>query len=437
VNRFSPLQAWSVILFAAIFVTLFCAVPAAAQSYHVLYTFTGGADGDAPAAGVTMDAAGNLYGTAANGGALNYGTAFKLSHRGSGWVFATLHAFNGNDGKYPGTRVVIGPSGGLYGTASLGGTGCGGEGCGVIYGLNPPATFCPTVSCPWNSHVVHFFSNLGTDGYSPYSEVTFDQHGKMYGTTYAGGVDGFGTVYEFDQSGSGGVIYSFTGGNEGLSPEAPVTVDTAGDLYGTSTAGFTNSGSAFELAHTQSGFQLNVLHQFQSSTVPVGGLVFDTHGNLYGTTSGGGSHNGGIVYELAGGSNFSVVWNISGFSGGGPTTSLVMDALGNLYGVNPYNGASGFGSVFRLSLVGGTWNYTDLYDFTGGPDGGYPYGPVAVDAQGDIFGTALEGGSGCPQRSGCGVIWEITPLRLYAPTFISLRISSTVAMARVISSSVL
>jgi uncharacterized repeat protein (TIGR03803 family) len=204
------------------------------------------------------------------------------------------------------------------------------------------------------------------------------------------------------------VIYSFTGGNEGLSPEAPVIFDAAGNLYGTTTAGFTNSGAVFELARTQSGFQIHALHQFQTSTVPVGGLVFDSHGNLYGTTSGGGSQNGGIVYELAGGTNFSVLWNIFGFNEGGPSTSLVKDASGNLYGANQYNGAHGFGSIFKLSFVGGLWNYADLYDFTGGSDGAYPDGPVAVDAQGNVYGTAARGGNGC-NGDGCGVIWEITP----------------------------
>lgn len=392
--------------FAATWAIVFlCAISLSAQNYHVLYSFTGGPDGSAPASGLTMDAGGNLYGTAANGGSLDDGTVFKLSHRGSGWLLAPLHSFTGSDGKYPAARVVFGPNGSLYGTTTVGGSGCGGEGCGVVYNLMPRATICPTVSCPWTERVIHFFSNSG-DGYDPYSEVSFGPDGTLYGTTYAGGSQGFGTVYEI--GGNGGVIYSFTGGNEGLSPEAPVIFDAAGNLYGTTTAGFTNSGAVFELARTQSGFQIHALHQFQTSTVPVGGLVFDSHGNLYGTTSGGGSQNGGIVYELAGGTNFSVLWNIFGFNEGGPSTSLVKDASGNLYGANQYNGAHGFGSIFKLSLVGGLWNYADLYDFTGGSDGAYPDGPVAVDAQGNVYGTAARGGNGC-NGDGCGVIWEITP----------------------------
>jgi uncharacterized repeat protein (TIGR03803 family) len=386
-------------------IVLVCAVSLSAQTYHVLYTFTGGLDGNAPAAGLTMDAAGNLYGTAANGGSQGYGTAFKLTHRGSSWGFAPLHSFTGNDGQWPIARVVFSPNGTLYGTTTVGGAGCGGEGCGVLYSLNPRPTICPAFSCPWIEHVARYFSNGGGDGYAPYSEVSFGRDGTLYGTTYAGGAgNGFGTVYS-----GAGTIYSFTGGDEGLSPEAPVIADAAGNLYGTTTAGFTNSGAVFELARTQSGFQIHSLYQFHGSTVAVGGLIMDSHGNLYGATSGGGSQNGGIVFEISGLTNFSVLWNIAGMNGGGPTTRLVMDASGNLYGVNNYSGSHSVGSLFKLSLVGGVWNYADLYDFTGGSDGAYPSGPLVIDAQGNIFGTAFSGGSGCPQRNGCGVIFEITP----------------------------
>ncbi len=383
------------------------AVSLSAQTYHILYTFTGGLDGNTPAGGVTMDAAGNLYGVAANGGSLDFGTAFKLTHRGSSWLFATLHAFTGTDGKYPTARAVFGPDGALYGTSVIGGEGCGGEGCGVVYSLRPRATICPTVSCPWTSHVVFYFSEFSDLGYEPYSEVTFGPDRALYGTTYGGGPHGFGSVYRLGGSGSG-ALYGFTGGDDGLSPQAPVILDAAGNLYGTTTAGFTNSGAAYELVNTQSGYQMHVLHQFHAE-IPAGGLVLDSLGNLYGATSGGGLQNGGIVFEFTGLTNFSVLWNIAGLNGGGPVTSLVRDASGNLYGVNNYSGSNSMGSLFKLSLVRGVWTYTDLHDFTGA-DGAYPAGPLVVDAQGNIFGTAQRGGGdGCSGYGGCGVIFEITP----------------------------
>src|SRR5260370_14351363 len=127
------------------------AVPAQeawAQSYHVLYSFTGGVDGSGPFGGVTMDAAGNLYGTTYSRGAHGYGTVFKLSRKNESWLFAPLYSFqNIPDGASPAARVIIGPNGSLYGTTNLGGADCRGIGCGTVFKLRPPATTCRAVFC--------------------------------------------------------------------------------------------------------------------------------------------------------------------------------------------------------------------------------------------------------------------------------------------------
>ena len=83
---------------------------------------------------------------------------------------------------------------------------------------------------------------------------------------------------------------------------------------------------------------------------------------------------------------------------------MTIDAAGNLYGTTVYGGAHRDGSVFKLTRNNGSWSYTDLYDFTGGADGGNPIGAVAVDANGNVYGTASDGGT-----SGKGVAWKITP----------------------------
>jgi uncharacterized repeat protein (TIGR03803 family) len=80
-----------------------------------------------------------------------------------------------------------------------------------------------------------------------------------------------------------------------------------------------------------------------------------------------------------------------------------MDAAGNLYGTTMCDGAYGFGTVFKLTPGRGGWTYSDRHDFTGGSDGGYPSGAVAVDADGNLYGTAVYGGA-----SNYGVIFEIT-----------------------------
>src|SRR5580704_8863488 len=129
---------WWVTIAAAAAATLMivAATQLQAQTFTVLHSFTGGADGDSPSAGVTIDRAGNLYGTATYGGTGLAGTVFKLSHSGGGWVLSPLYAFQGapwEDGAYPVARVIFGPDGSLYGTNYAGGQ----YGFGTVFNLRP------------------------------------------------------------------------------------------------------------------------------------------------------------------------------------------------------------------------------------------------------------------------------------------------------------
>lgn len=148
------------------------------------------------------------------------------------------------------------------------------------------------------------------------------------------------------------------------------------------------------------------------------GLIFDVQGNIYGANSDAGPScpfgGGGAVFELSppGTWTLNILYNSwSGLVNAncGPRGTLTMDAAGNLYGTTYCDGA-GLGSVFKLSTSGGGWTYTDLYDFTGGSDGGNPISNVSIDTSGNLYGTASTGGAtgGCG-GPGCGVVWEITP----------------------------
>jgi len=184
INSRAATLALGLILFAAINI----AYPAAqAQTITVLHNFTGGADGANPSAGLTMDAAGNLYGTASYGGytggycSSGCGTVFKLTHQGAGWTFTPLYAFKGdsglnNDAANPAARVVFGPEGNLYGTTVTGGGGrCnsfGGYGCGTAFKLSPPTTVCKAVFCTWTDTVL--YSAAHDNGEEPVGDVVFD-----------------------------------------------------------------------------------------------------------------------------------------------------------------------------------------------------------------------------------------------------------------------
>ncbi len=404
---------------------------AQAQTYQVIHNFIGGVDGSEPTYGLTIDAAGNLYGTTFDGDA-GTGNAYRLSYKGSGWQLTPLYVFaiNGN-GVIPYSTLVIGRDGKLYGTTGFGGIGScmayGHSGCGTVFSLQIPVTLCHTAYCPWTEMPLYKFSG-GADGSNPYgATLVFDSAGNLYGTTYGGGGGscpaGCGVVFKLTPSGGGwtqSVIYTFTGAGDGASPWAGVTLDQAGNLYGTtSVGGAYGNGTVYELSPSGSGYTQKTLHSFQLTPDggnPYSGLIFDRSGNLYGATQYGGSGRGGTVFEMSpsGGSwNYAVLYSFNGSGGGlakGPVGNLVFDSAGNIYGSTAGDGAYRFGAVFKLTNTGSGWTYTSLHDFTNGLDGGSPRSNIVFDAAGNMYGTASTGGTGNPITcvGNCGVIWQIT-----------------------------
>ena len=392
------------LLFFLVFLT-FTASPAQGQNFNVIYNFTGGADGLWPG-GLTIDAHGNLYGTA-NGGEFGHGTVYRLTHNTSGWHLDPLYAFSGRDGWAPLSRVLFGPGGALYGTSWAGGDNRSGN----VFSLIPPRT---AREKHWFETVLYNFMG-GSDGDTPLGDPIFDQEGNIYGVTYAGGY-GYGIVFELSRNGwNESVIYRFTGGNDGARPNG-VTLQ-AGNLYGTTIwGGGFGYGTVFKLTSSGSGWAENTLYSFQGGHdggYSRSGVIFDSVGNMYGSTSddAGGAYGPGTIWELmpSGSSwTFSTLYNFTApgcAQPEGPVAPLTMDQAGNLYGTTYGNGAYCYGSVFKLSpSKGGQWTYTSLHDFTGGSDGASPGGNVIIDASGNLYGTAYIGGA-----NGLGVVWETTP----------------------------
>ena len=397
---------------ALVFAVLAC-LPAPAQSFSVIHSFSGGGDGYQPFSHITMDRAGNLYGTTSE--YTGPGTVFEMKKSQSGWVLHTLLTFDNFNGGVPQGGVTFAPNGTLYGTTSEygnGGIGCGDEGCGVVFNLRPGRTVCRSTLCPWVPTVLHNFTG-GSDGGVPnYVDLAYDAAGNIYGTATQGGANGYyGVVFEMTHSGGSwveNVLYSFDG-TDGWSPESGVVFDSTGALYGTTIyGGSSNYGNVYSLTPSGTGWTFANIYPFSNGIAgdnPVGPVMFDPAGNLYGTTLAGGTAGGGTVFQLvrSGGSwNLGMVYAFSGHNG--PFGNLAMDTAGNLYGATFGEGAFGYGSIFTLTPGNGSWTYTDLHDFSGGADGGNPTGGVALDANGNLYGTASVGGT-C---GNCGVVWEIT-----------------------------
>jgi uncharacterized repeat protein (TIGR03803 family) len=380
---------------------------AEAQTFTVLYTFNVDANGYNPLAGLTMDSAGNLYGTTNQGGlpaGNGFGVVYKLSHHGAGWIFSKLISLTYASGCAPNSKVVVGPNGTLYGTGAQ----CGATQYGTIFNLRPSPTICPAVQCPWEITVLHAF-NPNTDGAYP-NTINFDNAGNFYGTTSQGGPLGEGTVFEMtpsDGSWTFSVLTDFSGTSAGQ-PYGGVVPDAGGNLWGGGRDPY--PGSVFEVTNTGS---TRVLHEFDynDGVLPLYGFLLDGDGNVYGQTdSGGTGSDGGTVFELSPSGNnwiFDLLYSLPGMtinSGQIGAAALTMDAQGNLYGTTYNTGAYGYGSVFKLNPSANGWIYTDLHDFTGPDDGAFPWSDVSIDSQGNLYGTASQGG-----LHEAGTVWEITP----------------------------
>ncbi len=404
---------WSIRVALQCVLILAAAHLARASSVDVIYTFTGRTDGADPYAGLTMDRAGNFYGTTSSGG-LGYGTVFKLSKVNSQWVLTTLYRFaGGNDGSGPLAGVYVGPDGNLYGTTYRGGgTGCHGFGCGTIFTVKK---FCLGSLCQYGTSIIYRFTG-GSDGAQPSGPLVFDRSGAIYGTAVNGGLHlgcggpGCGVVFKVAKGGlswTEHVLYQFAGGTDAQLPIGGVIFDSAGNLYGTTESGGSHGlGTVFELTSSGSGWTEQILYSFHSTIdgyYPQTGLIFDSRNNLYGATVFGGSSLGGTIFELArsgGGWSHTVLYNLSGNAG--PFGRLFMDSVGNLYATSYQDGRYVLGSAFELTA--GTWTYSSLHDFTGGSDGQYPQCNLTLAPNGRFYGTTSFGGGG-----GHGTILEIDP----------------------------
>ncbi len=241
------------------------------------------------------------------------------------------------------------------------------------------------------------------DGAYPQASLTFDNLGNIYGTTYGGGA-GYGTVFKRDSLGHQTVMYSFKGAGDGEYPlRGGVILDGAKNLYGATFAGgFFGYGTVFKLDSTG---QETVLHSFGGTAgdglYPFAGVVMDAAGNLYGTTPyGGGASYSGIVFKVNTSGKETVLYSFTGTPDGAyPYGGVILDSAGNLYGATYGGGAAGYGAVFELDTSG---KETVLYSFTGAPDGANPFAGLVQDNTGNLYGTTDGGGA-----AGYGTVFKL------------------------------
>lgn len=394
---------------------LFLSALAGAQTYSesTLHSFgSSPTDGVGPEGTVVVDQAGNVYGLTLSGGGDNStcgdgcGTIYKLDPAGNE---TTLHEFTSNEVD-PRASLTMDAAGNLFGTSSKGGFTSQDypQGLGFVFKYSATGKYS----------VLHRFAVGELEGADPWGPVTVDAEGNVYGTTLLGGdlgcLDGVGcgVIFKINSKGVYSVLYSFAGSPDGSQPIGNLLRNGVGDLYGTtSTGGTYGSGAVFEL--TASGeetvlFSLCDLNSCGNEGASPAYLVRNAEGNFYVNAFAGGSTNFGSIIEITGGGVGSVLYTFcpggetSGCPNGDHPNGPIVAAGGDLFGTTTAGangGSSGAGVVYKLSSSGvNTVLYRFLDDGSTGRD---PQG-ISMDSAGNLYGTATGG------PNGAGVVFKLT-----------------------------
>lgn len=411
---------FSSVVIAALAVVVQVPASAQPQSLTTLYSFCSlgspCADGAAPFAGVIQASDGNFYGTTNAGGAYGYGTVFKLTPTGT---LTTLYSFCSTqssqcpDGASPTYAALVeGSDGNLYGTTTLGGV----NGYGTVFKITPTGTlttlypFCSQTGC--------------IDGATPYAGLVQGGDGNFYGTTQQGGTNGgglnFGTVFKIPPTGgTPTILYNFCAQPncaDGSSPQAALVQASDGNFYGTTASGGANGqgGTIFKITPTGT---FTTVYNFCNQVGCTDGadpefvaLIQANDGNFYGTTINGGTDGSGTIFGVTPTGTLTFVYSFACTQNGcpngrNPYSGVIQGSDGNLYGTATNGGPNGgdYGTVFKIPLSGSP--LTTLYSFCSQPncaDGASPHSGVVEGTDGNLFGTTYSGGS-----NGYGTVFSL------------------------------
>jgi uncharacterized repeat protein (TIGR03803 family) len=370
----------------------------------ILYSFgVNSTDGVIPSVGLVEGNDGNFYGTTEQGGANGKGTLFRVS---PAEVLTTLYDFgaSASDGATPKAGLIQAADGNFYGTTEAGGS----NGNGTVFEMIPG-------NAPVTVNILHSFSGAAAEGALPRGGLYIGSDGRLYGTTQIGGAANLGTVYVLATDGSAfGVLHSFGGSNaDGANPQVALVQGADGSYYGTAlNGGPHNTGTVFKITADGS---LSTLHTFGGQAPanglnPAGELVLAADGKLYGTTSAGGSNTVGTVFSVrTDGSGLTTLhtFGSSPSDGANAAAGLVRGADGNFYGTTLNGGSNGYGTVYSITPDGSLSTLHSFGNFTGADqanDGFNPEGRLVPGSDGNFYGTTLTGGSKFQ-----GTIFRVTP----------------------------
>ena len=366
---------------------------------------------------ITVNSSENLEAMAVATGYSASPVATAVYTIGSTTTFTTLVSFNGTDGANTSRALIQGLDGNLYGTTTGGGANdaCNGQGCGTVFKITPSGTL---------TTLYNFCSQTGcADGSLPYAGLDLGTDGNLFGTTYEGGTNTTGTVFEITPAGTLTTLHSFEG-SDGEGPLAALVQATDGNFYGTAAEGGKGYGTIFKIT---AGGTLTTLYSFcfvspcTDGYSPQGGVIQAADGNFYGTTLYGEYSQAigacpfgcGTVFKITPTGTLTTLHTFDSTDGANPYGGLVQATDGNLYGTTTYGGANqycafagpiGCGTVFKITPSG---TFSTLYSFcvqSGCQDGSEPAGGLVQGTDANLYGTTSSGGA-----NGTGTVFRITP----------------------------
>ncbi len=302
------------------------------------------------------------------------------------YVLTTIASFDGTNGSNPLAGLVIDARGNLYGTTFQGGAG----GNGTAFRIDAVTGALTTIA-----------TFRGANGASPAGALILDKRGNLYGTTQYGGGGGQGTAFRIDAvTGALTTLATFRGPN-GANPQAGLTLDARGNLYGTTYGGGGESrGTAFRIDATTGRLTTIVTFRGPNGANPAAGLTIDAVGNLYGTTQYGGTTYAGTAFRID--AVTGALTTLASFSyshGANPQSGLTLDAHGNFYSTTSGDGEASYGTIFRIDAATGALSTLATF---GPPNGINPVGSLTIDVGGNLYGTTISGGA-----FGQGTVFEL------------------------------
>jgi uncharacterized repeat protein (TIGR03803 family) len=365
--------------------------------YTRLHAFvTNGIDGQIPDCRLLSGLDGSLYGLTSAGGTNNAGTVFKLNPDGTG--YGILHHFqtNGTDGRGPEDMLIQAADGTLYGTTLRGGP----TDEGTLFSLQPDGT---------GYRQLYVFNRFAAEAQTPSGTLVSDGGSFLYGTTLLGGSNGFGTAFRIDTNGSRySVQHHFGGAKDGRYPTPELLHGLEGAWYGTTSAGGSNGyGSIYQLS--ADGTQYRQLYAFKGTNdgdFPLGGLIQDTSGLLFGAAASAGTNKAGTLFQLDPATSQLTLLHTfltNNVDGNTPSGALTRGADGALFGLTEAGGTNLAGTLFRLDPADSS--YRILHHFkTNGADGILPQASLVNGLNGALYGITQQGGN-----FGAGALFTILP----------------------------